>query len=64
MIKIDTIEEVIKGDRMSWGTKIAIEGDAELCTKQLISVFNAIYEKAPALFEMALIESKYTEDHV
>ena len=46
------------------GTKIAIEGDAELCTKQLISVFNAIYEKAPALFEMALIESKYTEDHV
>ena len=63
MIRIETIKEETKNNKMSWGTAISIEGDSELCTHQLIAIFNAIYEKAPELFEAALAESKYTEDH-
>lgn len=63
MIRIATVKEETKDDKMSWGTVISIEGDSKLCTQQLIAIFNAIYEKAPELFEMALVECKYTEDH-
>lgn len=63
MINIQTTAEDSNGKKVSWGTKIVIEGDSELCTHQLACIFNGIYEKAPELFEMALLESKYTEDH-
>lgn len=63
MIRIATVKEETKDSKMSWGTVISIEGDSELCTHQLIAIFNGIYEKAPELFETALVKSKYAEDH-
>lgn len=63
MIRIETVGEVISDNHMSWGTKIAIDGEKDVCISQLISIFNGIYEKAPELFEKALIDCQYTEDH-
>lgn len=59
MIKIQTFNENDEG----YYTEIHIEGDPVLLVQQLISTFNRIYEQQPALFEAALLFSKYTEDH-
>lgn len=59
MIKIETFNE----DDNGFQVEMLLKGEAEQVTQQLISVFNHLYENFPALFELALIESKYTEDH-
>lgn len=59
MIKIETFNE----DDNSFQIEMLLKGEAEQVTQQLISVFNRLYENCPELFELALLESKYTEDH-
>lgn len=44
-------------------TEVHIEGDAIEVTQQLTAIFDRIYEAAAPVFEMALVNSKYTEDH-
>ena len=44
-------------------TEVHIEGDAIEVVQQLTAIFDRIYEAAPPVFEMALVNSKYTEDH-
>lgn len=59
MIKIQTHNET--EDRFD--LEIHIEGDGKIVVPELISIFDCIYEGSPRLFEMALIDCKYTEDH-
>ena len=44
-------------------TEVHIEGDGAVVVQQLATIFDGIYEAAPQLFELALLYSKYTEDH-
>ena len=59
MIKIQTNNETEAG----FDLEIHIEGDGKVVVPELISIFDRIYEGSPRLFEMALIDCKYTEDH-
>lgn len=47
----------------SFDTEVHIEGEGGLVIKELTSIFNGIYEASPFLFERALVDSNYTEDH-
>ena len=40
-----------------------MEGDGAVLASQLAGIFDRIYENVPLLFETALINCKYTEDH-
>lgn len=44
-------------------TEVHIEGDGNVIVQQLTAIFDRVYEAAPLVFELALVESKYTEDH-
>lgn len=44
-------------------TEVHIEGDGNVVIQQLTCILDRIYEAAPQLFELALVASKYTEDH-
>lgn len=44
-------------------SEVHIEGDGAVIVQQLTCLFDRIYEAAPMVFELALVESKYTEDH-
>ena len=44
-------------------TEVHIEGDGAIVTQQLTALLDRIYEAVPLVFEIALVESKYTEDH-
>lgn len=59
MIEIKTYNESDEGFQMM----IHIEGGGLMVVQQLTSIFNKIYEKDPTLFECALLDSKYTDDH-
>ena len=59
MIKIQTHNETKDG----FDLEIHIEGDGKIVVPQLISIFDRIYEGSPRLFELALIDCKYPEDH-
>ena len=59
MINIKTLNETNDG----FGLEIHIEGNGQVVVPELTSIFDRIYEASPLLFEMALIESKYTKDH-
>ena len=59
MIKIQTHNETKDG----FDLKIHIEGEPGIVVPELTSIFDRIYEMSPRLFELALVESKYTEDH-
>lgn len=59
MINIKTFNETDIGFDM----EIHIEGDGNVVIPELISIFDRIYEASPMLFEAALVECKYTEDH-
>lgn len=59
MIKIQTHNETKDG----FDLEIHIEGDGKIVVPELTTIFDRIYEGSPLLFEMALVESKYTKDH-
>ena len=59
MIKIQALNETDEGFDM----EIHIEGDGTVVVPELLSVFDRIYEASPMLFEVALVDCKYTEDH-
>lgn len=59
MIEIKTLTEYDDG----FDLQLHIEGDGAVVASQLVSIFNRIYEYAPLLFEAALINCQYTEDH-
>lgn len=59
MIKIQTHNETKDG----FDFEIYIEGDCKIVVPELTLIFDHIYAGSPLLFEMALVESKYTEDH-
>ena len=59
MINIKTHTEYEDG----FDLELHIEGDGAVVANQLVSIFNRIYENAPLLFETALINCQYTEDH-
>lgn len=42
---------------------VHIEGDGVVVAQQLTALFDRVYEAAPKLFEVALLNCKYTEDH-
>lgn len=44
-------------------TEVHIEGDGNVVIQQLTCILDRIYEAAPLVFELALVASKYTEDH-
>lgn len=44
-------------------TEVHIEGEGGVIVQQLTAIFDRIYEAAPMVFELALVDSKYTEDH-
>lgn len=44
-------------------TEVHIEGEGNVIVQQLTAIFDRVYEAAPLVFELALVESKYTEDH-
>lgn len=44
-------------------TEVHIEGDGNVIINELSTIFDRIYEAAPLVFELALVNSKYTEDH-
>ena len=44
-------------------TDVHIEGDGYVVAQQLSRLFDRVYEAAPKLFEVALLNCKYTEDH-
>ena len=59
MIEIKTYDENKDGFHML----VHIDGDGLMVVQQLSSIFDKIYEKYPKLFEVALLNSQYTEDH-
>lgn len=59
MIEIKTHNERKSG----FDLEIHIEGEGNIVVSELISIFDRIYEGSPRLFEMALLDCKYTEDH-
>ena len=59
MIKIQTHNETKDG----FDLEIHVEGEGNVVVPELISIFDRIYEGSPYLFEMALLDCKYTEDH-
>lgn len=59
MIKLIAYNEQEDG----FETEVHIEGDGNVVIQQLTAIFDRIYEAAPLVFELALVESKYTEDH-
>lgn len=59
MIKIQTHNE----NKAGFDLEIHIEGEGAVVVPELISIFDRIYEGSPRLFEMALLDCKYTEDH-
>lgn len=60
MIKLIAHNETEKG----FDAEIHIEGENNLVIQELTSLFDRIYAAAPQLFELALVDSKYTEDHI
>lgn len=59
MIEIKTHNESKDGFEL----ELHIEGEGKVVVPELISIFDRIYEGSPRLFEMALLDCKYTEDH-
>lgn len=59
MIYIKTSNEREEGFDM----ELKVLGDGPIVLCQLVSIFNKIYEKTPELFEAALLNCQYTEDH-
>lgn len=52
-----------KEQKDGFETEVHIEGDGSVIVQQLTCLFDRIYEAAPLVFELALVERKYTEDH-
>lgn len=52
-----------KEEKDGFYTQVHIDGDGSVVVQQLTAIFDRIYEAAPKLFEIALVMSKYTEDH-
>ncbi len=44
-------------------SEVHIEGNGLVLAQQLAVLFDRVYEKAPKVFETALLICKYTEDH-
>ena len=63
MIKIITSNEQYDGTGTSYDTEVHIEGEGNLVIHQLVTVFDRIYQSSPTLFETALLNCQYTEDH-
>lgn len=59
MIKIKTFNETEEG----FDLDLKVEGEGNIVLCELVSIFNRIYENAPKLFEAALLNCQYTEDH-
>lgn len=59
MIKIQTPNEYQDG----FDLEIHIDGDGKVVVSELATIFDRIYEGSPKLFEVALLNCKYTEDH-
>ena len=59
MIRIETKNENDEGFEL----EVLIEGRADHIAKELVSIFDYFYKCSPKLFEVALLSSKYTEDH-
>ena len=59
MIEIKTFNE----DKDGYDFNLHMEGDGAVLASQLAGIFNRIYENAPKLFEVALLNCQYTEDH-
>lgn len=55
MIKIETKNETEEG----FDCDIHIEGEANICINELISIFDHIYHASPTLFQTALLHSEY-----
>lgn len=59
MIRIETHNENDEGFEL----EVLIEGRADYIAKELVSIFDHFYKASPKIFEIALLSSKYTEDH-
>mgnify|MGYP003312838161 CR=1 FL=1 len=59
MIKIETTNETAEG----YYIKTRIEGTGFEVLHQMTAVLDKMYDGFPELFEMALVHSKYAEDH-
>lgn len=47
----------------SFHLELEVLGEGHIVVCQLVSIFNNIYERSPELFEAALLNCQYTEDH-
>lgn len=63
MIELKTFNEQYDGSGTSYDTEVHIEGEGYLIIHQLTGIFDRIYESSPTLFEQALLNCQYTEDH-
>ena len=59
MIEIKTSHENKEG----FDLEVKILGGGHMVLCQLVSIFNKIYQSTPGLFEDALLNCQYTEDH-
>lgn len=59
MIEIKAFNETEDG----FDCLVHVVGESNVVIPELVTIFNKIYEGSPRLFEMALLDCKYTEDH-
>lgn len=63
MIEIRAYNEKYDGAGTSYDSEVHIEGKGDLVIHQLITIFDRIYQSSPTLFEQALLNCQYTEEH-
>lgn len=59
MIHIETSHECEEG----FDLEVKVFGEGHMVFCQLTAIFDKIYKTSPELFEAALLECQYTEDH-